>query len=63
MALVCLCYGVSERKVRKAIERGADTVEAVGEELMAGTCCGGCRDTIAAMLVVRRRDQLASSPA
>ena len=35
MALMCLCYGVSERKVAKAIERGAQTVEDIGDELMA----------------------------
>ncbi|MGH9135322.1 MAG: (2Fe-2S)-binding protein [Ilumatobacteraceae bacterium] len=59
MALVCLCYGVSERKVAKAIDRGAATVQEVGDELMAGTCCGGCTETITEMLVVRRRSQIA----
>jgi bacterioferritin-associated ferredoxin len=59
MALMCLCYGVSERKVAKVIERGAQTVEDVGDELMAGRCCGGCTETIAEMLVVRRRSTMA----
>ena len=59
MALMCLCYGVSERKVAKAIERGAQTVEDIGDELMAGRCCGGCTETITEMLVVRRRSSLA----
>jgi bacterioferritin-associated ferredoxin len=59
MALMCLCYGVSERKVAKAIDRGARTVEEVGDELMAGRCCGGCTETISEMLVVRRRSTMA----
>ncbi len=59
MALICLCYGVSERKVAKVIERGAGTVDEVGDELMAGRCCGGCAESIAEMLVVRRRSSMA----
>lgn len=59
MALMCLCYGVSERKVAKAIERGATTVDEIGDELMAGRCCGGCTETITEMLVVRRRSRMA----
>ncbi len=59
MTLMCLCYGVSERKVAKAIERGATTVEDIGDELMAGRCCGGCTETITEMLVVRRRSRMA----
>jgi bacterioferritin-associated ferredoxin len=50
MAMVCLCHGVSERTVRKAIERGAGTIEQVGEVCRAGTCCHGCHATIDAML-------------
>ena len=50
MAMVCLCHGVSERSVRRAIEHGADTVEAVGEHCSAGTCCHSCHPTIEAML-------------
>jgi bacterioferritin-associated ferredoxin len=50
MAMVCLCNGVSERTVRRAIEHGADTVEAVGERCGAGTCCHSCPPTIEAML-------------
>jgi bacterioferritin-associated ferredoxin len=50
MAMVCLCHGVSERTLRRAIEHGADTVEAVGERCNAGTCCHSCHPTIEAML-------------
>jgi bacterioferritin-associated ferredoxin len=50
VAVVCLCTGTSERKVRRAIERGAATVDAVGDACGAGTCCGGCHDTLRSLL-------------
>lgn len=51
--MVCLCEGVSERKVRKAIEHGASTVEAVTAACRAGGCCGGCHPTIETMIAER----------
>jgi bacterioferritin-associated ferredoxin len=47
---VCLCRGVTDRKVRKAIGRGAATVEEVGRACGAGTGCGGCHPEIEALL-------------
>jgi bacterioferritin-associated ferredoxin len=46
VAYVCLCNGVSERKVRRAIDRGADSINAVAAACGAGTTCHGCHDTI-----------------
>jgi NAD(P)H-nitrite reductase large subunit len=57
MALVCLCTGTSERKVVKAIDHGARTVDEVGAACRAGTRCGGCRPTIE-HLVAQRTDPL-----
>jgi bacterioferritin-associated ferredoxin len=48
--MVCLCEGVSERKVRKAIDRGASSVDLVTAACRAGGRCGGCHPTIEAML-------------
>jgi bacterioferritin-associated ferredoxin len=47
---VCLCRAVSDRKVGKAIGRGAATVEEVGRACGAGTGCGGCHAEIEALL-------------
>jgi bacterioferritin-associated ferredoxin len=47
---VCLCRGVSDRKVRKAINRGATTVEEISRTCGAGSGCGGCRPELQAML-------------
>lgn len=51
MAMVCLCHGVSDRTVDRAIDRGAVTVDLVGDACRAGTSCGVCRETISAKLV------------
>lgn len=53
MALLCLCHGVSERKVDKVIDRGAASVDEVGAACRAGTDCGSCRETIADRLAER----------
>jgi bacterioferritin-associated ferredoxin len=53
MAMVCLCHGVSERKVERAISHGAATVDDVGVACRAGTSCGVCRETIEDMIVTR----------
>lgn len=39
---VCLCRGVSDRTVRRAIARGARSIEQIGDACDAGTRCGGC---------------------
>lgn len=53
MALICLCNGVSERKVNKAIAHGAETVEDIGQACRAGTTCHGCHDTLRELLSER----------
>ena len=44
--LVCHCNGVSERAIRKAVRKGAANASEVGMRTGAGTCCGGCLDTV-----------------
>jgi NAD(P)H-nitrite reductase large subunit len=63
MAMACLCHGVSERKIARAIDKGADTVEAVGEATRAGTCCQGCHPTIEVLLATRVTVRTSSRPA
>ncbi len=48
--MVCLCNGVAERKVRKAIAKGASTVDEVTAACDAGGGCTGCHPTIERML-------------
>jgi bacterioferritin-associated ferredoxin len=43
---VCLCEGVTDRTIRKAIRRGATTLDELGRSCGAGTGCGGCWETL-----------------
>jgi len=50
--IVCHCRVVSDRGVRAAIADGAICVDDVAALCEAGTRCGSCRPTIAALLAV-----------
>jgi bacterioferritin-associated ferredoxin len=41
---------VSDREIRRLARAGASSPRAVAEACGAGTCCGGCRMTVAAIL-------------
>ena len=41
---VCLCRGITDRDIHKAIREGATTLNDLEYQLGAGTGCGGCRD-------------------
>ncbi|WP_417565266.1 molybdopterin-dependent oxidoreductase [Marinobacter sp.] len=49
--LVCSCFQVGDRQIQRAIERGAGSVAALGEELQCGTNCGSCLPEIRGLLV------------
>lgn len=51
--LLCHCRGVNDRKVRKAIDDGARTIQELGEVCAAGTRCGGCWPALAELLSER----------
>ncbi len=40
--LICSCFKVSEQRIVEAIEAGASSAEALGEQLNCGTNCGSC---------------------
>ncbi len=46
MALVCSCYGVNERRVRREIDHGATTISEIAERCNAGSCCLSCHPTL-----------------
>jgi bacterioferritin-associated ferredoxin len=50
MALVCLCHGVNERRVRREIDRGATTIAEIAERCQAGSCCQSCHPTLDELL-------------
>ncbi len=40
--IVCVCFNVSERKIRQAVDSGMTTMPELRTELGVGTCCGKC---------------------
>jgi NAD(P)H-nitrite reductase large subunit len=50
---VCYCHAVTTREVEAAVDHGAESVEAVGDETGAGTGCGGCHPTIEELIQSR----------
>jgi bacterioferritin-associated ferredoxin len=40
--IVCICYNVSERKIRQAVDSGIVTMPGLRAELGVGSCCGKC---------------------
>ncbi len=47
---VCLCLGVTDRDVRRAVDGGACTAAEVIACTGAGTRCGTCRATVGAIV-------------
>ena len=44
--VVCACAGISERKLRAAIAKGAGTLKEIERHCGAGGGCGACRPLI-----------------
>ena len=57
--MVCLCHGVTERRVRREIEQGATTIEELAAGCGAGACCYGCHPTLDALLEESNGDVVA----
>jgi bacterioferritin-associated ferredoxin len=41
---VCICHGITERQIHRAVEQGARTLSDVQMNLPVGGCCGRCED-------------------
>ena len=50
---VCQCAAVTDRDIAAAVDAGHTTVDSVGEETCAGTGCGGCVESIQAIISER----------
>lgn len=48
--MVCVCLGVGEKDIGRAIGEGACSVAAIGQATGAGTNCGSCRPVLARLL-------------
>ncbi|PLX63085.1 (2Fe-2S)-binding protein [Sedimenticola selenatireducens] len=48
---VCICHGVTDKDIRAAANNGANSLEALGEQLNVATCCGRCADCARSVLL------------
>lgn len=58
--IVCVCHNINDRRIRTAIENGAETMEQLSEVLGVGTCCGKCTST--AQLLLQQHTYTPQSP-
>ncbi|MDN5864357.1 MAG: (2Fe-2S)-binding protein [Gammaproteobacteria bacterium] len=54
---VCICNGVTERRIREAVAAGDTTFEALQEDLGVATCCGCCEEEVRGVLTACLRTQ------
>jgi len=39
---VCICHGITDRQIRRAVDQGARTLSEVRKHLPVAACCGRC---------------------
>lgn len=54
---VCLCFGITDKQIHKAMKNGTATRQALARELGIGTQCGCCRTQVAEMVNEFRAQQ------
>jgi len=55
---LCICNGISEREVRRAIRDGATTMHQLCSELPIANCCGRCAGAAHELLATAGGDGL-----
>lgn len=56
-ALICTCFGIEEKTIENAIDRGAaGSVEVIARVTRAGSGCGSCRMLIQEMIDAREHE-------
>ena len=61
--ILCVCKGVSDKKVQAVVDEGCETVKQVAAACSAGTDCGVCARAIHDLLharQARRQEQIAA---
>lgn len=39
---ICVCHGITDRQIRRALQQGAMNLAEVQQRLPVGSCCGCC---------------------
>ena len=58
--LVCLCKGVSDKKIKSLVENGASSVKQVMSTCHAGKDCGACICTVRDIIRQTRKESLSA---
>ena len=61
--LVCLCKGVSDKKVRWLVQNGACSLREVAAQCRAGTDCGSCISQLKELVDEARAEMETGQPA
>lgn len=56
-ALICSCESVTKAAICKAVEGGAETLDAVKQCTKAATCCGGCAPMVKDLITATMKAQ------
>lgn len=56
---VCICRGITDRQIRRAVEQGAASLAQLQRQLPVAACCGRCAPM--ARQIIREQAQGASS--
>lgn len=59
---ICICHGISDSTIRKAIDGGARHYRDIAHSLGAGDCCGMCVREVKEMISEQRRERLCAQP-
>ena len=55
---VCICRGITDSQIRRAVDRGAASLSQVRRELAVAACCGRCAPM--ARDIIREHSQTAA---
>jgi bacterioferritin-associated ferredoxin len=60
---VCVCHGITDRQICRAVDQGAQTLGELQMQLPVGACCGRCLDTAEAVINEHRQGSCSLRPA
>ncbi|MFC6672569.1 (2Fe-2S)-binding protein [Marinobacterium aestuariivivens] len=49
-SIVCACFQVGEKRIRRVLDQGSQSVESLGRHLGCGTNCGSCIPELKALI-------------
>ena len=58
---ICLCFGVSDSNVKKAIADGASTIAEIQKKSNAGKKCGACLMTLQDLLDLEAKSKISNT--